>query len=674
MAASSLSITDDLEAQLTCAICNDIFTDPRTLVPCLHTFCFNCIKSWNETCEKAGKRLRCPTCRLVVNIEGGDISKLPSSFQSNSLLQLYQKCIAKSHCSHDKVKTEKLTEDAKKLIREDMNRLNELIVEYRKELELSDENMRRIQSETDTEKAKVRNNTRALMKILQDHDNTSIAILEKNLVEQRRANEDEKSEVNAHIQQIFELKHQFEKLMSEKQFRSEDYENLQVICKAILQNKSILSTKPVKRNSSLCYKPNPEGISFMENLKFGEVVESVTDPSRCSIESVSNVRCGFINEFRIVTRNSEGNVCYTNKGSIDVQIQDVDGYDVQKELTETETGRFLVKYRAEKPSPYKVVVSIGGEEIKNSPQNIETIDAKAEFKPLRLIDLKEMSEPIALSVSDTGEIAVRNDDDEMEDFSVKLFSADGEYVREIGGTGSGHGQLSCPFGVFFNGGQILVSDIDPDNKLCGCIKEFDINGTYSRTLCKQPKGIGITGMCKVNQNYMAYLSHNADTKDTFIKLFAQQNGDHLTDIKLDVPNGGHGIPFYLDYDNNKYFVKFLDMNTTVYVFNEDGRLLYSFGEKGNTDGQFDGVSGLAVFGKEMLLVCDYSNNCVQVFSQDGQFIRSFGSFGSGLGQMDGPIDVAVTPDGRVLVLECKGNRVQVWRYFFRNNKKLTFNP
>ncbi|XP_020898363.1 E3 ubiquitin-protein ligase TRIM71-like [Exaiptasia diaphana] len=398
----------------------------------------------------------------------------------------------------------------------------------------------------------------------------------------------------------------------------------------------------------------------MENLKFGEVVESVTDPSRCSIESVSNIRCGFINEFKIVTRNSEGNVCYTNKGSIDVQIQDVDGDDVQKELTETETGRFTVKYRAEKPSPYKVVVSIGGEEIKNSPQNIETIDARVELKPLRLIDLKELFSPFSLAVSERGDIAVVNNDLKS-DFRVLLFNDDdGQYVREIGGAGSVESQLSSPFiRVIFNKDQILVSDIDPDNKLCGCIKEFDINGTYNRTLCKQTESMFITRMCKDNQN-IAYLSFNVDTKDTFIKSFDEQNGDHLTDIKLDVPDNGHGIPLSLACDNKKYFVSFLDMNT-VYVFNENGRLLYSFGEKGKKDGQFDVVGGFAVFGKEMLLVCDCRNDRVQVFSQDGQFIRSFGSYGSGLGQMDGPIDVAVTPDGRVFVLEYDGNRVQVWR-------------
>ncbi|XP_020915953.1 E3 ubiquitin-protein ligase TRIM71-like, partial [Exaiptasia diaphana] len=107
MAASS-SFTDDLEAQLTCAICNDIFTDPRTL-PCLHTFCFNCIKSWNETCQRDRKQLKCPTCRAAVKVEGGDVSTLPSSFTFTSLIELFDSMKLKAA---EKTHQQQLTECA----------------------------------------------------------------------------------------------------------------------------------------------------------------------------------------------------------------------------------------------------------------------------------------------------------------------------------------------------------------------------------------------------------------------------------------------------------------------------------------------------------------------------------------------------------------------------------
>ncbi|XP_028517657.1 E3 ubiquitin-protein ligase TRIM71-like [Exaiptasia diaphana] len=496
------------------------------------------------------------------------------------------------------------------------------------------------------------------MKILQDRQNALIATLDGLLAEQTTANEDEKKEINANIQQVTELKHQCE-TTEEKNLEKlilESYENLLEVCKTTAHNKSVLSTKPVN-NSSIRFIPNPEFLPLMQKVKLGDVAESVTDPSCCSMHSSTKIRCGFINEVLVLTKNSQGNACHTSKGMIDVQIQDVDGNNVQKELTETETGKFLVKHKVEKRSLYKVVVSIGGKEIKNSPQNIETIDAKAEFESLAIIDVKErMSGPIALDVSHSGDIAVVNNSYFEKDFRVVLFNADGEYLRDIGGAGSGDGQLSDPTGVIFNEDKIVITDNPGDR---GCIKVFGIDGNYKRTLCKLPEGMMLQRMCTVNQT-MACLYYNKNRKETFIKLFDIHSCDHLHDIKLDVPDDVHGMPVSLAYDNNKYFVSFYSMSI-VYVFDENGGLLYTIGMKGNKKGQFNGVSGLAVFGKEMLLVCDGYNHRVQVFSQDGQFINSFGSKGAGLGQMNDPYDVSVTPEGRVFVLEWNGKRVQVWR-------------
>jgi len=113
------------------------------------------------------------------------------------------------------------------------------------------------------------------------------------------------------------------------------------------------------------------------------------------------------------------------------------------------------------------------------------------------------------------------------------------------------------------------------------------------------------------------------------------------------------MPLYLAYDNNKYFVIF-DHFHCVYVFDENGGLLYTIGQKGSEPGQFIDPFGLAVFGGNMLLVCDYKNPRVQLFNQDGTFISSFGEHGSNLGQLDSPIDVAVAQDGQIFVLESGG--------------------
>ncbi|XP_078583724.1 E3 ubiquitin-protein ligase TRIM71-like [Branchiostoma floridae x Branchiostoma japonicum] len=67
---------------LTCAICKDIFQEPRVL-PCLHTFCTTCLEGLSQT---QGNWLTCPICRELVRLGDGGVSSLPPNFYVNSLL------------------------------------------------------------------------------------------------------------------------------------------------------------------------------------------------------------------------------------------------------------------------------------------------------------------------------------------------------------------------------------------------------------------------------------------------------------------------------------------------------------------------------------------------------------------------------------------------------------
>jgi len=384
----------------------------------------------------------------------------------------------------------------------------------------------------------------------------------------------------------------------------------------------------------------------------GKIEQKATEPSQCSIECVqSPTRCGFINQFLIVTRDSRGEECNTNKALIDVNIQDSEGNDIQKEITESKPGHFVVKYRIKKPSPYNVAVSIGRKTIQNSPQRVDVIDAKAKFKPVRVSKTSKASYPQALAMNGNGDIAVVNNNKGSE-ARVVLYSADGEYVRDFGGKGKREDRLESPYGVaFINDNHILVSD---NQVYCACVKEYHIDGRLLRTVYKQ-KGIRFFGMCTVDQG-IACLFYNKQNQS--VMFMSRETGNHLQDINLHAPNV-KALPLHLTYDSNKYFISLNNVHS-IYVFDENGSLLYTIGEKGNKPGQFNQPCGLAVFGADMLLVCDRFNHRVQLFHQNGQYMRSFGTYGSGPGQMRGPNDVAVTPDGQVFVMESHGGRIQVF--------------
>ena len=81
------SLLRNLKEHVTCSICLDTFTDPKTIT-CLHTFCCECLKKHALTSQRNGK-FRCPECQAEVDLpEANRFDKLPTSFHHNSLLSV----------------------------------------------------------------------------------------------------------------------------------------------------------------------------------------------------------------------------------------------------------------------------------------------------------------------------------------------------------------------------------------------------------------------------------------------------------------------------------------------------------------------------------------------------------------------------------------------------------
>ena len=78
----------DMEKELTCDICKELYADPKTL-PCLHYYCKQCILMMAQFAGK-GNPFPCPECRRVTTLhEGG--KNLGTAFFVNRLKYLYMK-------------------------------------------------------------------------------------------------------------------------------------------------------------------------------------------------------------------------------------------------------------------------------------------------------------------------------------------------------------------------------------------------------------------------------------------------------------------------------------------------------------------------------------------------------------------------------------------------------
>ena len=84
-----------IEEEITCSICEDLFTDPKT-IPCLHTFCKQCIEKSIESNKKKASIVCCPLCRTP--LPGDDVSSVPTNLTINRLVKIFGKLKEAGKC------------------------------------------------------------------------------------------------------------------------------------------------------------------------------------------------------------------------------------------------------------------------------------------------------------------------------------------------------------------------------------------------------------------------------------------------------------------------------------------------------------------------------------------------------------------------------------------------
>ena len=81
-------VVSNIKTNLTCQICDKLFLDPRIL-PCLHTFCCQCVETLVRNRPLKDKMLMCPTCQLETGLDSrASVRKLPANSLLVSLLDL----------------------------------------------------------------------------------------------------------------------------------------------------------------------------------------------------------------------------------------------------------------------------------------------------------------------------------------------------------------------------------------------------------------------------------------------------------------------------------------------------------------------------------------------------------------------------------------------------------
>ena len=87
--SSTTSVHKKLEEQLTCAICLDLYTNPKTL-PCLHSFCQQCLEGLPLDNQEDNYFISCPTCRHHTQLpQPAGAADYPAAFYISNLMEVH---------------------------------------------------------------------------------------------------------------------------------------------------------------------------------------------------------------------------------------------------------------------------------------------------------------------------------------------------------------------------------------------------------------------------------------------------------------------------------------------------------------------------------------------------------------------------------------------------------
>ena len=176
-----------------------------------------------------------------------------------------------------------------------------------------------------------------------------------------------------------------------------------------------------------------------------------------------------------------------------------------------------------------------------------------------------------------------------------------------------------------------------------------------------PKGWTLSEATAVAVNSLdEIIVFNRGTKPIII---FDQDGNHLRSWGENIFSNAHGIS--VDSSDNIYCVDSGD--NTVRKFNSSGELVFQIGKEGEKAGKMSGLPfavptqvAIDENNNELYVADGYSNAKVHKYNQDGKYLFSWGESGTGEGQFNIVHNISTDRDGLVYVADRENHRVQIF--------------
>ena len=673
----------NLKEHVTCSICLDTFTEPKTIT-CLHTFCCECLKRHALTTQQHGQ-FRCPECQAQVGVPDS-FDKLPTGFLQNSLLGVL--AVQQSgdgseiNCGNCRKKSAETSFcfECGKLMCPDCVNAHELLrnvafeghkVRPIKHFQAQDYEALLKRQSFCSQQYHEREVTRFFCIDCQtcvcqtcintDHKNHTVDPLDK-------AADGEKAKIMTGAELIKEKSKVFSDVIREFEQTAVDLETNSMAAKQkVSQTAEQMINKIREREREAITAIENTRVSRNEKLNAAKAqVQSLVKQMNQAVEFASN----------LVQRSSSSDIMQSKK-NLEKRFEDLNKIQLPA-LPVTSFVKFISTAEAENLNLGVIAFSepivegltqdfqAGVEtELIISPKLINEVQGT--FHVEILVEPAERVGSMTTIQREDGnflvkftpkvpgtynmKVTINGDNLHQSPFIVQVKERRFEIVGELDFKGK---IIKSPYGIAVNSkGLIVVTDWNGH-----CILTFDKEGKYLRKFGSKGGNAGQfnhpAGVTYLNDDHILVTDEynhriqqfNVHTGN-FVKAFGKQG---TGEGELKHPGGvcmdGEGRVAVADYNNNR-----------IQVFTKNGEPVFTFGD---SDSEKLSCPTGCIFHENMFIACDSKNSCLKIFDRSGKFLHKIGEKGKGDGQLNWPLDLCVEKCGdhhNILVCDAVNKRI-----------------
>ena len=715
-AAGDPQALEKIKKEITCAMCLELFVEPKTLPACLHTFCKSCLlqaeaarrrQRRNEAAQPAD-RIECPQCRSVSVVTGG-VEDITTNFMYANIVEHVKSrdrdgaptgttqgqrettaaadaTVPTKHLcpKHPDEKLKLFCFDCDVVICRDctlkakdhkdhkFDFIHDIVGTERENLghmvQPLQENLRRLE-EASAELQVARKGVKKIgderleeIGAAFDHCVAEVEKRRRHFLERSRAATEMKlNAIDHHGDKLNSVHSQLAKVISFTSEVVQSSSDIEVFMKKKEIASGVKSSTELYKKTQLKVQEEDKAVFVMEMQCLKEL-GSISEVPCAETSFAEGVRQlipvqGDESTVTVVAHNSEGRILVHGGGSCTARLSCVPStiskvHSQEANVTDNKNGSYTVGFVPKYPGKASLEVFFDEERLRGCPFEIDVMRNYSDV----------MLEPFKFDVPDAKPWGLaRLSDNELaftaSDNVVHVYTTQGIEVDTI------QSNFTRPYGIWSDREDTLWITDREAHKVQKFSRQSTSGGKFAKIFQFGLRGVNPgqfyhpRGITLHPETGMIYIS---DMKNHRIQIFGQTSQLPQYKSQFGGPGKSPGLfnlPAGLCFDNRNQLLVCDDHNCRVQVFDPEGRFLHTLGTTPSQKGILCSPIGVACDSYGRYIITEFGSHTVTFMSPGGKVLSCIRYLGPEYGQLVHPRGVACDSVGYVYVADHENMRI-----------------